>query len=118
MKVRMVPIEQVFNRFPRMVRDLSKELDKEVVLHIEGEETELDRTVIYEIGDPLIHQIRNAIDHGLESPSERERHRKSNQGNIYLKAYHDGNHVVIELEDDGRGIDMGKVLEKAAEQGY
>lgn len=117
MKVRMVPIEQVFNRFPRMVRDLSRELDKEVVLHIEGEETELDRTVIDEIGDPLIHLIRNAIDHGIESPSERERHRKSNQGNIYLKAYHDGNHVVIELEDDGRGIDMEKVLEKAAEQG-
>lgn len=117
MKVRMVPIEQVFNRFPRLVRDLSKELDKDVVLHIEGEETELDRTVIDEIGDPLIHLIRNAIDHGIESPSERERYGKSKQGNIYLKAYHDGNHVVIELEDDGSGINIEKVLSKAAEQG-
>ena len=117
MKVRMVPIEQVFNRFPRMVRDLSKELDKEVLLHIEGEETELDRTVIDEIGDPLIHLIRNAIDHGIESPALRGTLGKPPQGEIQLKAYHDGNHVVIELKDDGKGIDLDKTLEKAVELG-
>lgn len=118
MKVRMVPIEQVFNRFPRMVRDLSKELNKEINLHIEGEETELDRTVIDEIGDPLIHLVRNAIDHGIETPEERKRQGKQANGNIILKAYHDGNNVVIEIDDDGKGIDLEKVLAKAIEKRF
>lgn len=118
MKVRMVPIEQVFNRFPRMVRDLSKELNKEINLHIEGEETELDRTVIDEIGDPLIHLVRNAIDHGIETPEERKRQGKQENGNIILKAYHDGNNVVIEIDDDGKGIDLEKVLAKAIEKRF
>ncbi|SHJ06118.1 chemotaxis protein CheA [Lutispora thermophila] len=113
MKVRMVPIERVFNRFPRMVRDLSRELNKEVNLIISGEETELDRTVIDEIGDPLIHLIRNAIDHGIESKSERENSNKDTAGNIYLRAYQDGNSVVIEVEDDGKGINIDKIKKKA-----
>jgi len=115
MKVRMVPVERVFNRFPRMVRDLSRELDKEVNLNISGEETELDRTVIDEIGDPLIHLIRNAIDHGIENKDERARNNKKPFGNIYLRAYQDGNSVVIEVEDDGKGIDIVKVKKKAIE---
>lgn len=117
MKVRMVPIAQVFNRFPRMVRDLSKELNKEIDLIIQGEETELDRTVIDEIGDPLIHLIRNAVDHGIEPTHERVQLGKPQKGTINLMAYHDGNNVVIEIRDDGRGIDREKVLKKAAEKG-
>lgn len=113
MKVRMVPIERVFNRFPRMVRDLSREMDKEVNLNISGEETELDRTVIDEIGDPLIHLIRNAIDHGIENKTERANNNKKAVGNVYLRAYQDGNSVVIEVEDDGKGIDIAKVKKKA-----
>ncbi|ADL07882.1 chemotaxis protein CheA [Thermosediminibacter oceani] len=116
MKVRMVPIENVFNRFPRVVRDLSRELNKEVKLVIEGAETELDRTVIDEIGDPLIHLIRNALDHGIETPSERLKKGKPREGTLKLKAFHDGNNVVIEVSDDGRGIDVEKVLKKAQEK--
>lgn len=117
MKVRMVPIERVFNRFPRMVRDLSKELGKEIDLLMSGEETELDRTVIDEIGDPLIHLIRNSIDHGIEETSERTKKGKSATGKLYLRAYQDGNSVVIEVEDDGNGIDLNKVKKKAVEKG-
>jgi two-component system chemotaxis sensor kinase CheA len=117
MKVRMVPIEQVFNRFPRMIRDLSKELKKKVIFNIEGQDTELDRTVIDEIGDPLIHILRNAVDHGLELPEEREKAGKPVEGIITLKAYHDGNNVVIEIQDDGRGIDLKRVAEKAVTMG-
>ncbi|MHB1392454.1 MAG: chemotaxis protein CheW [Clostridia bacterium] len=117
MKVRMVPIERVFNRFPRMVRDLSKDLSKEITLNMSGEETELDRTVIDEIGDPLIHLIRNAIDHGVEERDERIRMNKSANGIVYLRAYQDGNSVVIEVEDDGKGIDAEKVKRKAIERG-
>ncbi|MCG0274566.1 MAG: chemotaxis protein CheA [Thermosediminibacteraceae bacterium] len=113
MKVRMVPIENVFNRFPRVVRDLSRELKKEVNLIIEGAETELDRTIIDEIGDPLIHLVRNALDHGIETPEERVKKGKSKEGTLKLKAFHDGNNVVIEVSDDGRGVDLEKVLEKA-----
>ncbi|HHW02844.1 MAG TPA: chemotaxis protein CheA [Thermoanaerobacterales bacterium] len=113
MKVRMVPIENVFNRFPRVVRDLSRELSKNISLIIEGAETELDRTVIDEIGDPLIHLIRNSVDHGIEMPEERLKKGKAAQGTIKLKAYHDGNNVVIEISDDGRGIDLNKVLKTA-----
>lgn len=117
MKVRMVPIERVFNRFPRMVRDLSKDLGKDITLSMSGEETELDRTVIDEIGDPLIHLIRNSLDHGIEDKEERTKKGKSPTGNLYLRAYQDGNSVVIEVEDDGNGIDINKVRKKAIEKG-
>lgn len=117
MKVRMVPIENVFNRFPRVVRDLARELEKNIVLVIEGAETELDRTVIDEIGDPLIHLIRNAADHGIETPEERVKKGKPAQGTIKLKAYHDGNNVVIEISDDGKGIDIKRVLKTAIDKG-
>ncbi len=112
MKVRMVPIERIFNRFPRMVRDLSKELGKDTKLLMYGEKTEVDRTVIDEIGDPLIHLIRNSIDHGIESIEERKMLRKTPEGRIMLRAFHDGNTVVIEVEDDGKGIDTKKIKEK------
>ncbi len=115
--IRMVPVEQVFNRFPRMVRDLAKELGKQVNLTITGAETELDRTVIDEIGDPLVHLLRNAIDHGLESMEERKKKGKPIPGEIALRAYHSGNHVFIEVSDDGPGIDREKVLKKAVAQG-
>ncbi|HHW67377.1 MAG TPA: chemotaxis protein CheA [Epulopiscium sp.] len=117
MKVRMVPVERVFNRFPRMIRDLSRKLNKDIELTMSGEETELDRTVIDEIGDPLIHLLRNAADHGLETTEERIRKGKEKTGHIYLRAYQDGNNVVIEVEDDGNGIDTRKVRDKAIEKG-
>jgi len=117
MKVRMVPVEAVFNRFPRMIRDIARELDKDIELKMSGEETELDRTVIDEIGDPLIHILRNSADHGIETREERKRLNKPPGGSIYLRAYQDGNNVVIEVEDDGRGIDVGKVRKKILEKG-
>ncbi|WMJ88425.1 chemotaxis protein CheA [Anaerocolumna sp. MB42-C2] len=117
MKVRMVPIESVVNRFPRMIRDLSKKLDKKMELYMTGEETELDRTVIDEIGDPLMHLLRNAADHGLESNEERVAAGKPAVGSIYLDAYQDGNNVVIEVRDDGAGINVEKVKKKAVEKG-
>lgn len=117
MKVRMVPIESVVSRFPRMIRDLNKKLDKKMELHMTGEETELDRTVIDEIGDPLQHLLRNAADHGLESNEERVALGKPEVGNIYLDAYQDGNNVNIEVRDDGAGINVEKVRRKAIERG-
>lgn len=117
MKVRMVPIERVFNRFPRMVRDLSKELGKEISLIMSGEETEVDRTVIDEIADPLIHLLRNSIDHGIEDPKTRINNGKSEIGTVQLVAYPDGNSVVIEVKDDGQGINIEKVKEKAIQKG-
>jgi two-component system chemotaxis sensor kinase CheA len=117
MKVRMVPVETVFNRFPRMIRDISKELGKEVELIMSGEETELDRTVIDEIGDPLIHLLRNSCDHGIESREQRRNLGKPECGRIELKAYQDGNNVVIEVGDDGQGINVEKVKKKAVERG-
>lgn len=117
LNMRMVPVEQVFNRFPRLVRDLAKELNKKVQLVVEGAETELDRTVIDEIGDPLVHLLRNALDHGLESAEERKASNKNEEGTILLKAYHGGNHVFIEVIDDGKGINREKVLSKAIERG-
>ncbi|CRZ34541.1 two-component system chemotaxis sensor kinase CheA [Herbinix hemicellulosilytica] len=117
MKVRMVPIESVVNRFPRMIRDLSKTLDKEMELFMTGEDTELDRTVIDEIGDPLMHLLRNAADHGLESREERIKAGKNPVGSIFLDAYQDGNNVVIEVRDDGKGIDVEKVKKVAIERG-
>ncbi|MEH7107204.1 MULTISPECIES: chemotaxis protein CheA [Bacillaceae] len=117
LNMRMVPVEQVFNRFPRMVRDLARELNKKVNLVVEGAETELDRTVIDEIGDPLVHLLRNALDHGLESTEDRIANNKPEEGTVLLKAYHSGNHVFIEVIDDGAGINRDKVLSKAIERG-
>jgi two-component system, chemotaxis family, sensor kinase CheA len=116
LNMRMVPVEQVFNRFPRMVRDLAKDLNKKIQLIIEGAETELDRTVIDEIGDPLVHLLRNALDHGLESTEERLASGKPAEGKLLLRAYHSGNHVFIEVADDGKGINREKVLSKAIER--
>ncbi len=113
MKVRMVPVERTFNRFPRMVRDLAKDLNKAIKLEMSGEDTEVDRTVIDEIGDPLIHLIRNSIDHGIENKEDRALAAKPDMGHVYLRAYPDGNSVVIEVEDDGHGIDPNKIAEKA-----
>ncbi len=117
MKVRMVPIDSVVNRFPRMIRDLNRKLDKKMELYMSGEETELDRTVIDEIGDPLMHLLRNSADHGLESNEERIRLGKPEVGSIFLDAYQDGNNVVIEVRDDGGGIDVDKVRKKAIDKG-
>ncbi|MGE7215508.1 chemotaxis protein CheW [Priestia koreensis] len=117
LNMRMVPVETVFNRFPRMVRQLAKDLGKKVNLEIVGAETELDRTVIDEIGDPLVHLLRNAIDHGIEMPDVRKETGKREEGTIRLKAYHSGNHVFIEIEDDGHGIDREKVLNTAIRKG-
>jgi two-component system chemotaxis sensor kinase CheA len=118
MKVRMVPVEIVFSRFPRMVRDVSRELNKKITLNMHGEETEVDRTIIDEIGDPLVHLIRNSIDHGIEMPEERIKMKKSETGIINLKAYHEGNNVIIEVSDDGAGIDLDKIKTKAIEKGF
>ncbi len=117
MKTRMVPIENVVSRFPRMIRDISKKLDKKMELYMSGEETELDRTVIDEIGDPLMHMLRNAADHGLESNEERIKAGKPEVGSIFLSAYQDGNNVVIEVRDDGKGVDVEKIKKKAVEKG-
>ncbi len=116
MKVRMVPIESVVSKFPRMIRDLSKKLDKKMELYMTGEETELDRTVVDEIGDPLMHLLRNSADHGLESAELRAQRGKPAVGSIFLDAYQDGNNVVIEVRDDGNGIDVERVKEKALER--
>ncbi|MBE5851651.1 MAG: chemotaxis protein CheA [Lachnospiraceae bacterium] len=117
MKVRMVPIESVVNKFPRMIRDLSKKLNKKMELYMSGEETELDRTVVDEIGDPLMHLLRNSADHGLESAEVRKERGKPEVGSIFLDAYQDGNNVVIEVKDDGNGIDVEAVKRKAIERG-
>ena len=117
MKVRMMPIESVISKFPRMVRDLSKKLDKKMELYITGEETELDRTVIDEIGDPIMHMIRNSADHGLESTDVRIERGKPEVGTIALNAFQEGNNVVIEVKDDGNGIDVEKIKSKAIEKG-
>lgn len=115
--MRMVPIDTVFNRFPRMIRQLARELHKDVEIDIIGADTELDRTVIDEIGDPLVHLIRNAMDHGIETPEERAEKGKPSQGKITLEAYHSGNHVFVEISDDGAGINKEKVKNKAIEKG-
>ncbi|WP_138493957.1 chemotaxis protein CheA [Paenibacillus pinistramenti] len=117
LKLRMVPIDTVFNRFPRMVRDLAKSLNKKIDLVITGAETELDRTVIDEIGDPLVHLLRNAVDHGVETIEDRLAAGKQETGTVQLKAFHSGNHVFIEIIDDGRGIDRSKVAAKAIKNG-
>lgn len=117
MKLRMVPVDTVFNRFPRMVRDLAKSLDKKVDLVVTGAETELDRTVIDEIGDPLVHLLRNAVDHGIESVADRIASGKPETGTVHLRAFHSGNHVFIEIEEDGVGIYPQKVLKSAVKKG-
>ncbi len=117
MKVRMMPIETVTQKYPKMIRDLTKKLDKQMKLYITGEDTELDRTVIDEIGDPLMHLLRNSADHGLESADVRIQRGKDPVGNIYLNAYQEGNGVIIEVKDDGNGIDIERVRTKGIEKG-
>jgi chemotaxis protein histidine kinase CheA len=117
MKVRMLPIDQLFKRYPRLVRDLVHKTSKEVILETKGEETELDKMVIEEISDPLIHIIRNAVDHGIETTSERKRLGKPEKGLLILEAYHESDHIVIEVSDDGRGLDTVRVKEKALAMG-
>ncbi len=117
MKTRMIKIGKVFNRFPRLIRDLSKETGKEVQLVIKGEETELDKTLIEEINDPLVHLIRNSVDHGIENPDDREKNGKPRKGTVILSAEHEGNDIIISIEDDGGGIDPGKILNKAIQKG-
>lgn len=117
LNMRMVPVETVFNRFPRMVRQLARDLGKKINLVIVGAETELDRTVVDEIGDPLVHLIRNALDHGVEMPEVRKSNGKDEEGTVILKAYHSGNHVFIEIQDDGGGISRERVLKKAISKG-
>ncbi len=117
MKTRMQPVGKVFNKFPRMVRDLSRELGKSIELIIEGEETELDKSIVEEIGDPLIHIIRNSCDHGIEPLEERRRFNKPETGKVQLSAYNEGNHIVIKISDDGKGLDPVMLKEKAIEKG-
>ena len=117
MKTRMIPIGKVFSKFPRMVRDLSRDSGKDIELVITGEETELDKSVVEEIGDPLIHLIRNSCDHGCETPEARIAKGKPGKGTVELKAYHEGNHIVIEIKDDGAGMDPDKLKRKAIEKG-
>jgi two-component system, chemotaxis family, sensor kinase CheA len=117
MKTRMLPIAKVFNKFPRMVRDLSRELGKQIELEISGEETELDKSIVEEIGDPLVHIIRNSCDHGIEDGATRRANGKAEMGLIQLKAYNEGNHIVIEITDDGKGLDPDLLRSKAVEKG-
>ena len=117
MKTRMLPIGKVFNKFPRLVRDLSRELGKKVKLIIEGEDTELDKSIIEEIGDPLVHMIRNSVDHGIEPPEERVKLGKPEEGTVWLRAYNEGNMIVIEIKDDGKGMDPDVLKRKAIEKG-
>lgn len=117
MKIRMLPVERVFNRFPRMIRDLANDLGKEIELIIEGEETELDRTVIDEIGEPLVHLIRNAADHGIESTEDRIKAGKNPKGTVKLIAYQEGNKAIIKIEDDGKGLNVEKIKLKAQNMG-
>jgi len=117
MKTRMLPIGKVFNKFPRMIRDLSRELNKKIELEITGEETELDKSIVEEIGDPLVHIIRNSCDHGVETPDVRVASGKEEGGTIQLKAYHEGNHIVIQIIDDGKGLDADMLKQKSIEKG-
>lgn len=118
MKLRMIKIAKVFNRFPRVVRDMCKELNKEVELVIQGEDTEVDKNLIEEINDPLVHLIRNAIDHGIEKPADREQKGKIRKGTVHLTADHEGNNIVIKVVDDGKGIDPEMIKEKAVTKGF
>ncbi len=117
MKTRMIPISQVFNRFPRIVRDISHEMNKDIKLHIRGQDTELDKKVIDNLSEPLIHMVKNSIDHGLESSEERRQQGKSETGNITLNAYQEGNHIIVEVIDDGRGLDQKAIIQRAVSKG-
>ena len=117
MKTRMLPIAKVFNKFPRMIRDLSRELGKQIDLEISGEETELDKSIVEEIGDPLVHIIRNSCDHGIEDPETRKAAGKPEKGIVQLKAYNEGNHIVVEIVDDGKGLDADMLKAKSIEKG-
>ncbi len=117
MKTRMLPIGKVFNKFPRMIRDLSRELNKKIELVLAGEDTELDKSIVEEIGDPLVHIIRNSCDHGIESPQERIAKGKPEEGTISLKAYNEGNQIVIQIDDDGKGLDPEMLKQKSFEKG-
>jgi two-component system chemotaxis sensor kinase CheA len=117
MKTRMLPIGKVFNKFPRMIRDLSRELQKKIDLQIEGEETELDKSIVEEIGDPLVHIIRNSCDHGIESPADRVAKGKPEMGVVSLKAYNEGNHIVVQITDDGKGLNPNMLKVKSIEKG-
>jgi len=117
MKTRMLPIGKVFNKFPRMIRDLTRELNKKIDLKIDGEETELDKSIVEEIGDPLVHIIRNSCDHGIETPDVRAAAGKDETGTISLKAYNEGNQIVIQIDDDGKGLDADMLKNKALEKG-
>ena len=117
MRARMLPVDNVFNRFPRMIRDLAQKLEKEIVFEIEGKETELDRSVIEVIGDPLIHMLRNSVDHGIELPEERRQAGKNPTGTVWLRARHAENHIIIEIEDDGKGMDPDKLRANAVKKG-
>jgi two-component system chemotaxis sensor kinase CheA len=117
MKTRMVPIRKVFSRFPRLVRDLSSKLGKQVRLDLVGEDTEVDKSVADELSDPLVHLVRNSMDHGLETVEERKRMGKSSEGSVRLAAYHEGNSIVIRIEDDGRGLQVDKIAESALDKG-
>lgn len=116
MKTRMQPIAKVFNKFPRVVRDLSRELGKQIELEITGEETELDKSIVEEIGDPIMHMIRNSCDHGVEDPATRKANGKPERGVVQLKAYNEGNHIVVEITDDGKGLDAAGLKMKALEK--
>lgn len=117
MKTRMLPVSKVFNKFPRMVRDLARDMGKNIELVISGEETELDKSIVEEIGDPLVHIIRNSCDHGIESIEERVKKGKSKVGKIELKAYNEGNHIVVEIADDGKGLNPNFLKQRALEKG-
>lgn len=117
MKTRMVPIAKVFNKLPRLARDLAKETGKEIELQIHGEETELDKSIIEELNDPLVHILRNAVDHGIELPEKRQRAGKPPKGTVVIKAEHEGNHIVISIQDDGKGMDPEELKQKAVEKG-
>jgi two-component system, chemotaxis family, sensor kinase CheA len=116
-QARMTPVWQVFDRFPRLVRDVSRQLGKQVTFRVEGKEIELDRAILDELGDPLVHLLRNAVDHGIESPAERKRHHKKPDGEIVLAAVRERSSVAISISDDGRGIDRSKILNKAKREG-
>jgi two-component system chemotaxis sensor kinase CheA len=117
MSMRMIPIGQTLRKMVRLVRDLARKSKKQVELHIEGEETEIDRNMVEAIYDPLVHMVRNAVDHGLETPKEREAQGKPPEGHLWLRAYHKGGNVVIDIEEDGRGLDRDRILAKAQERG-
>ena len=117
MKIRMVPISQIFSRFPRVVRDLSRDLNKKINLQIEGDDTELDKAIIEDLLDPIMHCVRNSVDHGIESPEERKAAGKDEEGTVLLKASNEGNLIIIDIIDDGKGIDVSKIKKKAVERG-